>query len=229
MLVLNDIKASANGLEILSGITFTVQSGEITALIGPSGCGKTTLLNIISGIRKPDNGTCSSERCRISYMFQESRLLPWRTVRENIALVAPDKIAAEKMIKAVGLSGFENYYPDELSGGMAKRCALARAFCRGGDYYLMDEPFQALDYGIRMEMVNLLLSIWRESKPGILFVTHEIDEALTIATKIVLLSKRPSHTIEEFRLPGQEGRKASDPALSEYRERIIQCVIGETE
>ena len=227
MLALNGIKATANGLEILSGITFDVQPGEITVLIGPSGCGKTTLLNIISGIRKPEGGTCSTDGSRISYMFQESRLLPWRTVLENIKLAAPSSDDVGKMIEAVGLSGFEDYYPDELSGGMAKRCALARAFCRGGGYYLMDEPFQALDYGIRMEMVKLLLSIWRKTKPGILFVTHEIDEALTIATKIVLLSRRPARTIEQFRLPGQEGRKASDPSLLEYRERIIQCVIGE--
>lgn len=133
------------------------------ALIGPSGCGKTTLLNIISGLTAPDKGTVEGAEGRLSYMFQSARLLPWRTVEENIRLVREDAPREEvrALISAVGLDGFARYYPGQLSGGMARRCALARAFHFGGELFLMDEPFQGLDYGIRMEMVAMLLAIWQ--------------------------------------------------------------------
>ena len=109
----------------------------------------------------------------------------------------------------------------QLSGGMARRCALARAFHFGGEFFLMDEPFQGLDYGIRMEMVNMLLEIWKIKKPGVLFVTHEIDEALTVATRIAVLTPRPTTIQTWITLPGQEGRDASAPELTEIRREII--------
>lgn len=226
ILTLNNISKSYDGLPVLSDLSLTVSLGEIVVLIGPSGCGKTTLLNLISGLVKPDAGTLEGTGAKLSYMFQSARLLPWRTVKENICLVrdTPDPAAVQTLISAVGLEGFENYYPSQLSGGMARRCALARAFYFGGAYFLMDEPFQGLDYGIRMEMVNMLLSIWRLQKPGVLFVTHEIDEALTVATRIAVLSHRPT-TIESWiTLPGAEGRDASAPELSKVRQDIIRRI-----
>lgn len=162
----------------------------------------------------------------MSYMFQSARLLPWRTVRENIRIVRQDAAEEEvaAIIAAVGLQGFADYYPGQLSGGMARRCALARAFLFGGAIFLMDEPFSGLDYGIRMEMVDMLLSIWRREKPGVLFVTHEIDEALTVATRIAILSDRPASVCHSFTLPGAEGRDASAPELSEIRREIIHHI-----
>ena len=166
MLRLSGICKRFEDLPVLSNLSLTLSRGEIVALIGPSGCGKTTLLNIISGLTAPDAGTVEGADGRLSYMFQSARLLPWRTVEENIRLVREDAPAEEvrSLITAVGLEGFERYYPGQLSGGMARRCALARAFHFGGEIFLMDEPFQGLDYGIRMEMLSMLLSIWQRER-----------------------------------------------------------------
>ena len=236
MLKLSGITKSYDGLPVLSDLSLTLSPGEIVALIGPSGCGKTTLLNLISGLATPDTGTIKATDTRLSYMFQSPRLLPWRTVEENIRLVREDAEpeAVRTLISDVGLKGFEGYYPTQLSGGMARRCALARlsggmarrcalarAFHFGGEFFLMDEPFQGLDYGIRMEMVNMLLEIWKIKKPGVLFVPHEIDEALTVATRIAVLTPRPTTIQTWITLPGREGRDASAPELTEIRREII--------
>ena len=206
MLRLSGICKRFEDLPVLSNLSLTLSRGEIVALIGPSGCGKTTLLNIISGLTAPDAGT----------------------VEENIRLVREEAPAGEvrSLITAVGLEGFERYYPGQLSGGMARRCALARAFHFGGEIFLMDEPFQGLDYGIRMEMLSMLLSIWQRERPGVLFVTHEIDEALTVATRIAVLAPRPTAICQWFDLPGPEGRDASAPELARLRQEIIRRITG---
>lgn len=226
MLKLTGISKAFDGLPVLADLSLTLSQGEIVALIGPSGCGKTTLLNIISGLTAPDKGTVEGAEGRLSYMFQSARLLPWRTVEENIRLVREDAPREEvrALISAVGLDGFARYYPGQLSGGMARRCALARAFHFGGELFLMDEPFQGLDYGIRMEMVAMLLAIWRREKPGVLFVTHEIDEALTVATRIAVLTARPTTVAQWYSLPSPEGRDASSPELLELRRAIIHQI-----
>ena len=228
MLRLSGICKRFEDLPVLSNLSLTLSRGEIVALIGPSGCGKTTLLNIISGLTAPDAGTVEGADGRLSYMFQSARLLPWRTVEENIRLVREEAPAGEvrSLITAVGLEGFERYYPGQLSGGMARRCALARAFHFGGEIFLMDEPFQGLDYGIRMEMLSMLLSIWQRERPGVLFVTHEIDEALTVATRIAVLAPRPTAICKWFDLPGPEGRDASAPELARLRQEIIRRITG---
>ena len=228
MLRLSGICKRFEDLPVLSNLSLTLSRGEIVALIGPSGCGKTTLLNIISGLTAPDAGTVEGVDGRLSYMFQSARLLPWRTVEENIRLVREDAPAGEvrSLIAAVGLEGFERYYPSQLSGGMARRCALARALHFGGEIFLMDEPFQGLDYGIRMEMLSMLLSIWQRERPGVLFVTHEIDEALTVATRIAVLTPRPTTICQWFDLPGPEGRDASAPELARLRQEIIRRITG---
>lgn len=225
MLTIDRVCKSFGSLSVLKDVSLTVGDGEIVALIGPSGCGKTTLLDIISGLSQPDSGTVIGGE-NISYMFQSARLLPWRTVYENIRLVREDVSPEEihELIKAVGLEGFANYYPDQLSGGMAKRCALARAFHYQGTHLLMDEPFQGLDYGIRMEMIAMLLSVWKKHRQGILFVTHEIDEALTVASKIVLLRARPMTIRDVISLPGKEGRDPSSLELTAIRQEIIHAI-----
>ena len=213
---------------LFENISFTIEEGPRVALVAKNGTGKTTLLNIISGLTAPDAGTVEGADGRLSYMFQSARLLPWRTVEENIRLVREDAPAEEvrSLITAVGLEGFERYYPGQLSGGMARRCALARAFHFGGEIFLMDEPFQGLDYGIRMEMLSMLLSIWQRERPGVLFVTHEIDEALTVATRIAVLTPRPTTICQWFDLPGPEGRDASAPELARLRQEIIRRITG---
>ncbi|MDO5135690.1 MAG: ABC transporter ATP-binding protein [Eubacteriales bacterium] len=229
MLSVQKVSKAYGELPVVRNLSLEVDRGEIVALIGPSGCGKSTLLNMISGLIQPDSGRIEKGDVKLSYMFQKARLLPWRTVYQNIALVRENasKDETERLIQAVGLGGFENYYPGQLSGGMAKRCALARAFHYQGDVLLMDEPFQGLDYGIRMEMLSMLISIWKQKKQGILFVTHEIDEALTAATKIAVLKARPTAVQEVLCLPGQVGRDAASPELAKIRGHIIHEMMQE--
>ena len=226
MLSLQNISKTFDDLKVLDHMNLGVGRGEIVALVGPSGSGKTTLLNIISGIEQADHGGVHFDGQKISYMFQDPRLLPWKTVAENILLVNSVKnIEAMRFwLRAVGLEQFEHYYPAQLSGGMARRCALARAFYYGGDFFLMDEPFSGLDYGLRMEMIDILLNIRKNDRPGILFVTHEIDEALTVASRIVLIGGKPTHDIQNLVLPGLEGRNPALPELSPYRQTIINAV-----
>ncbi|MCR4629486.1 MAG: ATP-binding cassette domain-containing protein [Clostridium sp.] len=230
MLEVTNVSKCYDALTVLKDLSLSIGDHEILALTGPSGCGKTTLLNLISNLETPDSGSIRCGAGRISYMFQNARLLPWRTVYDNIRIVrgdaAPEEV--EKLIAAVGLQGFENYYPSQLSGGMAKRCALARAFHYKGDLLLMDEPFQGLDYGLRMEMLSLVLKIRQESKPAVLFVTHEIDEALTIADSVAVLSDRPSAVKKVFRLPGENGRDCTDPGLTPIR-REIHSMVSHTQ
>lgn len=226
MLKLEHLNKSFDALSVLQDFSLEVKTGEILALIGPSGCGKSTLLNIITGLENADHGQVICKADQISYMFQGTRLLPWHTVYKNIQLVRENAPKEEilSLIESVGLKGFENYYPDQLSGGMAKRCALARAFHYGGQLLLMDEPFQGLDYGLRMEMLSMLLTIWKKTYPSVLFVTHEIDEALTIASRIAVLTSRPTSVKEIVTLPGKEGRDASAPELAKIRQHIIHQI-----
>ena len=225
MVQIKSLCKNFNTLPVLDNINLSINDKEILALIGPSGCGKSTLLNILAGLEMPDSGSIQIDN-KISYMFQTPRLLPWRTVRENISLVKdnnnPQEV--EDLLQAVGLADFANYYPNQISGGMARRCALARAFYYGGEVFLMDEPFQGLDYTLRMEMVAMLLSIWQKEKKAILFVTHEIDEALTLATKIAILSPRPAKILEIIPLPKPEGRNASTIELAKIRQHIIHRI-----
>ena len=226
MLKLSHLQKSFGDLPVIRDFSLTVEDREIVALIGPSGCGKSTLLHMISGLREPNSGTIDGADGKLSYMFQTSRLLPWRTVWDNIRLVrenAPDA-EIQQLIDDVGLTGFERYFPGQLSGGMARRCALARAFHYGGDLLLMDEPFQGLDYGLRMEMLDMLLSVWKKQRQSVLFVTHEIDEALTVSSRIAVLSGRPATVLEVIDLPGSEGRDASAPELADIRRHIIQAI-----
>ena len=218
MLTLEHVSKSYGGLPVLNDLSLTLSEGEILALIGPSGCGKSTLLNIISGLVRPDAGSVSGADVKMSYMFQSARLLPWRTVRENIRIVRQD--AAEEEVAAIiaagGLQGFADYYPGQLSGGMARRCALARACLGGGAIFLMDEPFSGLDYGIRMEMVDMLLSIWRREKPGVLFVTHEIDEALTVATRIAIFPTGQPASATASPFPAPKAATHSRPSFPRF-------------
>lgn len=228
MISFDHVSKSLDGLPVVEDFGLTVADGEVVVLIGPSGCGKSTLLNMAAGLAEPDEGSVATDGGAVGYVFQENRLLPWRSVRENIELVNPQASDADvsRIIASVGLRGFEDYPPVRLSGGMAKRCALARAFNFPSTTLLMDEPFSGLDYSLRMEMAELLLSMWREQRHAVLFVTHEIDEALMLATRIVVLSDRPSRIVRTFALPGAEGRDPADAALATIRRQIVSLVSG---
>jgi NitT/TauT family transport system ATP-binding protein len=197
----------------LHAFDIDVREGEFLSIVGPSGCGKSTFLNIVLGLIKPDSGELrmrgkpivgpGSDRAMV---FQEFGLLPWRTVQSNIELGLELKgVPAERRRKAshhfiemVGLTGFETHYPHELSGGMKQRVGLARALATDPDVLLMDEPFAALDAQTRDLMQVELLRIWQEARKTVLFVTHQIDEAIYLSDRVMVMTRRPGHAKRIF-------------------------------
>jgi len=197
----------------LGNFDIDVAEGEFVSIVGPSGCGKSTFLSILLGLIKPDSGELLMHGRKISgpgtdrgMVFQEFGLLPWRTVQHNIELGlelkkvpgAERRAVAERLVALVGLTGFEGHYPHELSGGMKQRVGLARALATDPDVLLMDEPFAALDAQTRDLMQVELLRIWREAKKTVLFVTHQIDEAIYLSDRVMVMSKRPGRTKRTF-------------------------------
>lgn len=203
ILSLQNICKSFNGKEIIKDFNIQFTEGIITCILGPSGCGKTTLLNLIGGILQPDSGQCSGFTDRkISYIFQEPRLLPWKTVRGNIEFVLPDELAsterkekADELIRRVNLCEFADYYPGQLSGGMKQRVSIARAFASSSDIILMDEPLNGLDFSLKQNMLKWFSQIWQADRRTVIFVTHDIDEALAIGNEVYVFSQAPVRVV----------------------------------
>lgn len=221
LLNIEHVKKQFAETEVLRDISLHVEEGEFVALLGPSGSGKSTIFNLIGGIIEPDQGTISlnnkmihGERGLIGYMPQQPSLFPWRTVLENVVLVQelsgkPNIQEAKEWLKKVGLEEFENAYPIELSGGMKQRVAFIRAMLSKQNLLCLDEPFSALDEFTRINMQKWLLSVWEENRKSILFVTHSIEEALFLADRIYILTKRPTMVKEELKVPFARPRDES--------------------
>ncbi|MGM9612312.1 MAG: ABC transporter ATP-binding protein [Butyricicoccus sp.] len=208
-------------VQALDRLSFEVPPGTVTALLGPSGCGKSTLLNLIAGFDTPDAGTITFDRCPIGnkwgMVFQSPALFDWLTVAQNVefGLKRQKQPYAERVrlvteiLEQVGLTAFASAYPDELSGGMQQRVAIARALVLRPQILLMDEPFAALDAQLREKMQELLLTLQRQTQQTILFVTHDIEEALRIASQVVVLSARPGQVRETVLLPPDMDARAA--------------------
>ena len=177
--------------QVLTDLSFTLSDGEILAVMGESGCGKSTLLQLVAGFLKPKSGIILNQACKISYAFQEPRLFPWLTVTENLRAVLSDKDTADSRIAdaldAVSLSDAAHLYPDELSGGMKSRASLARALAYGGDLYLLDEPFAALNEELRAELSIKIRERIRQSGASAILVTHQRVDAELMADRILAL------------------------------------------
>ena len=181
-------------IKVLDGINLEIPQNKITIILGRSGCGKTTLLRLVSGLEELNQGEIlGSKSKKKAYVFQEDRLMPWLNVKKNITFGINknelDDAKIDKIIDTVGLNKFYSAYPSQLSGGMKQRVSIARAFAYNPDFIMMDEPFSALDFFTREQMQNELLRINKTLKCSILFVTHSIDEALTLGDKIVILER----------------------------------------
>jgi NitT/TauT family transport system ATP-binding protein len=215
---LGQIFQTATGpLEALRGVDFSVARNEFVAVLGPSGCGKSTLLRCIAGLLKPTSGRLdvygmpvTDPRDDIGIVFQKPTLLPWANVEDNVVFpikhktgrVRPDdREEARKLLKMVGLEGFEKRMPAELSGGMQQRVGIARALLLNPDILLMDEPFSALDALTREEMGFELLRIWQEHPKTVLFITHSISEAVLLADRVLVMSERPGGIIRDLEVP----------------------------
>ena len=201
---------SGQAVEALSSVGFTAEAEELVAIVGPSGCGKSTLLNLVAGLLAPSAGDIAFDgelpagRPPTAMVFQEFALFPWRTVQANVelgleeaGLPAPERATiARRFIELTGLGGFERKYPHQLSGGMRQRVGIARALAVEPAVLLMDEPFSALDAQTRQLMQEELLAIWERTRQTILYVTHNIHEAVWMADRVVVLSRRPGRVVE---------------------------------
>ncbi|HEU4377816.1 MAG TPA: ABC transporter ATP-binding protein [Hyphomicrobiaceae bacterium] len=220
-------------------VDLAIQPHSIVALIGPSGCGKSTLLNMIAGLYPPSEGRVvyqgrqvSDVNTDVGYMTQKDNLLPWRTVLDNVALPlelagqsqAKRHEAARAMIRQVGLDGFENKYSGELSGGMRKRACLARMLLYEPKALLLDEPFAALDAQLRIAMHDLLLKLWAANKQTILLVTHDLVEAITLADRVVVFSRRPARVAHEQRVDLPRPRDVAQVRFTERFHEIYNAI-----
>jgi NitT/TauT family transport system ATP-binding protein len=219
-----------NGTVALHGVDLTVKRGEFVTVVGPSGCGKSTLLRIASGLETASDGTAELNTSRIGYVFQDATLLPWRTVQANVELLAElqwDTIAvrrqkAKEAIELVGLSGFENNLPKQLSGGMRMRTSLARSLTLDPELFLFDEPFGALDEITRERLNDELLRLFTEKQFAGLFITHSVSEAVYLSTKVVVMSGRPGTIVETFDVPFPMPRDPDIRFTPEFAELVGQ-------
>lgn len=229
-------------VKALDDVSIQVRRNEFLCLLGPSGCGKSTLLNMIAGFDQPSSGTVSVGGQRITapgsdrgVVFQQPTLMPWLTVWENVAFhltmrgagKAERREKAQRYIDMVGLRGFENHFPSELSGGMNQRVGIARALLMNPEVILMDEPFGALDEQTRMDMHAELVRIWRESQATIVFVTHGIDESLALGTHIAVMSARPGRIRELIPVDLERPRDPTSPRFNDYKRHILSLLRPE--
>jgi NitT/TauT family transport system ATP-binding protein len=219
-------KTFPDGTEALRDVSFSVEPGQFVTVVGPSGCGKSTLLRIASGLDDATAGTCSVDRSNIGYVFQDATLLPWRTVKRNVELFAElhgtptldrDR-AVRAAIDLVGLDGFENHHPRQLSGGMRMRVSLARSLVMRPPIFLFDEPFGALDEITRERLNEETLRLFAHERFAGLFIIHSISEAVFMSTKVHVMSARPGRIVASFDVPFDYPRSPDlrfDPAFTE--------------
>ncbi|MCA2213356.1 ABC transporter ATP-binding protein [Jidongwangia harbinensis] len=214
--------AGANALLALDKVSLTVRQGEFVCLLGASGCGKSTLLSLVAGLDEISGGTLDIGGRHVSLMFQEAALFPWLSVSGNVELAmrlrgigkAERRRRAAELLDVVRLTGFGDKRPHELSGGMRQRVALARALAQDADILLMDEPFGALDAMTRDILHDELERIWREQALTVVFVTHNVREAVRLGDRVVLLSSRPGRVIEDFPVGHARPRRIDSPEVA---------------
>ncbi|MDR0629334.1 MAG: ABC transporter ATP-binding protein [Treponema sp.] len=228
----------APDITVLADITLEFRAGEFIALIGPSGCGKSTLLRLIAGLILPDKGSLNLDDDEIrspgyerGLVFQDPTLFPWKTIYENIAfglrargVYQKEKNRIPEFFKLVGLEGFEKSYPHHLSGGMAQRAALARALVNNPKVLLLDEPLGALDAFTRMHMQDEILKIWEHRGMTTVMVTHDVDEAIYMADRIVVMSSRPAKIEQVIEVAIGRPRQRGDPDFLALRARILHIL-----
>jgi NitT/TauT family transport system ATP-binding protein len=226
-------------------VALTVGDGEFVSVVGPTGCGKSTLLNVAAGLLVPSAGTVRAFGApldglnrRAGYMFQAESLMPWRSARRNVAAglefrgVRDAAARADDWLRRVGLGGFGDRYPHQLSGGMRKRVSLAQTLVLDPDIILMDEPFSALDIQTRQLMENELLGLWAQKRKAVLFITHDLDEAIALSDRVVVLSAGPaSHPIGDFAVDLKRPRDVAEvrtaPRFIELHEAIWSVLRAE--
>ncbi len=244
VLSLNQVNKNYDKLQVLNQVSFYVNEGEFVTLLGPSGSGKSTIFRIITGLTGIDSGNLeintplhSSGKNKIAYMPQKDTLLPWKKLKDNIALPlilkgvkkeeAWEKV--KELIPVFGLEGFEEYYPNQLSGGMKQRASLMRTFLADSNLMLLDEPFASLDAITRTNLQEWLLEVWQKFNRSVLFVTHSIEEAIYLSDRIYVLSKQPGEIILELEIKLPRPRKGdimTSAEFNNYREILYKSLRG---
>lgn len=213
----------------IADLHFTVHPNQFVCLVGPSGCGKTTLLNMIAGLDSHFEGRIDVGRAgqipSIGYVFQNPRLLPWHTVRENIELVFPDKPATaliDSLLHSMQLLEAQHQYPERLSLGMQRRVAIIRAFAINPDILLMDEPFVSLDAPTARQVRSLLYSLWQQRPHTVLFVTHDLREAIALADRLIFLSASPMRIVSDIEVDIARDQRHEESRIEGFREQLLQ-------
>ena len=243
----NVVKSFADrqrGRDVLAidDVNLSIREHDFVCLLGPSGCGKSTLLNMIAGFDKPDSGRVEVAGSVVSkpgadrgVVFQQPTLMPWLNVADNVAFhlklkglgKAERRARAQDFIDLVGLTGFEGHYPSELSGGMNQRVGIARALLMNPRVILMDEPFAALDAQTKLEVQEELVEIWQRVRCTIVFVTHSVDEALVLGTRIAVMTRRPGRIREEFAFDMPRPRDITGAAFNDAKRRVLTLIREE--
>ncbi len=238
MLALRHVgKTYPNGVRALDGASLEVARGEIVVIVGGSGCGKSTLLRLVSGLDRPTQGTITLDGTaivgpheKIGIVFQEPRLLPWLTVADNVCFGLEDRPKAERtsrtamQLARVGLHDKAAVWPRELSGGQAQRVALARALVTRPEVLLLDEPFSALDAFTRVDLQDHLLDLWADSKPTLLVVTHDVDEAVVLADRIIVMRPRPGRMFAEVEADLPRPRDRQSAGFDHVKRRVLAAL-----
>ncbi|MDP4160565.1 MAG: ABC transporter ATP-binding protein, partial [Bacillota bacterium] len=237
--VVTNLTKQFGDLVVLDDINFSVRQGEFLCIVGPTGCGKTTFLNLLSKLHPPTRGNiyidgevADPKKHNISFVFQEPSCMPWRTVRQNVAYgmevkkvpEAEAKSRLDKTLKLVGLEDCADLYPNQISSSMEQRIAVARAFAVNPDLLLMDEPYGQLDVKLRYYLEDELVRIWKEFKNTVIFVTHNIEEAVYMAERILILSTKPTTVKSEIIVDLPRPRNPLDPAFIGIRKQVTELI-----
>ncbi len=249
MVAIENVTMAFGSFVAVQDVNLTVADGEFVAIVGPTGCGKSTILNAIAGLLKPAKGSVSIDgsvvsgiQNNIGYLFQQDALLPWKTAIENVELgpmfqgvgAGERRERALKCLAKVGLKGFEDRYPHQLSGGQRKRVQMAQALITGPKVILMDEPFSALDIHTRHLMQNELLRLWQEEQRAVVLITHDLEEAIALGDRVVVLASGPrSRVIDSFPVDLERPRDVAeiklDPRFTDLYRNIWASLRGEVE
>ncbi len=231
LLEFHSVSKTFSGKTVLDNFSLSLKKGEVIAILGPSGCGKTTILNIAAGLVKHTLGKVAAHTNRFGYVFQEPRLIPWKTVLDNVHFVMGKRDEKEMKEKAmevlskVGLKQVSHFYPKQLSGGMKQRVSIARALASDPQIILMDEPFSALDVSLKREMQEDVARLIAEKDIGVLYVTHDAEEAARLADRVLLFSKDCTSFTKEIRLSTlRENRNDDD--IQQMKKQLNSCLIG---
>ncbi|AMW32148.1 NitT/TauT family transport system ATP-binding protein [Fervidobacterium changbaicum] len=225
ILKVTSVSKSYGKLKVIEMISFDLKKGESIALLGPSGCGKTTLIRIIAGLIDEYEGTVDNKAQRIGYVFQEPRLIPWRTVVENLKFVSEDEERIFTILDILKLRDFANYKPSKLSGGMRQRVNLARALMIQPELLLLDEPFASLDIHLKISIISDIIDRKKDMNFAMIVVTHDVREALLLADKIYVLSDKPSKIVEEIDVSGIP-KNISNPEFYKAESEILSKILG---